>query len=295
MMPNSMASRKDTILILGGRGMLGQELVRVFQARTLASVVGWDRDTIDVTDFATLETKIRALLPSIIINAVAYNAVDLCETSEAEYKKAALLNTEVPKRLAQLASAVDAKFVHYSTDYVFDGTKEVGYREEAKPKPLSRYGLTKWEGEQAVLATAEEHFVIRLSKLFGHAASSADGKQSFFEKMLALSEGKTEVSVVDGERSCFTYAPDLAEATRTLLEDGAAGGVYHLANEGAATWYQAACELFALVKPDIAVRAVPPEAFPRPAKRPAYSELLNTKRPALRDYRVALREFVAEK
>ena len=124
------------------------------------------------------------------------------------------------------------------------------------------------------------------------AALSAAGKQSFFEKMLAVAEGKTEVSVVDGERSCFTYAPDLARATRELLEDRSSPGIYHLANSGVATWYEAAQELFRLVRSDVIVRPVSPDAFPRPAERPEYSELLNTKRPLLRDYREALQEFI---
>ncbi|MDQ5977011.1 MAG: dTDP-4-dehydrorhamnose reductase [Patescibacteria group bacterium] len=281
-----------TVLILGAKGMLGQELVRVFSENALYAVLGWDREEIDLVDSVASEEKIREVVPSIILNAVAYNAVDLCETSEEEYQQARLLNVHIPESLAKLSEAIGATLIQYSTDYVFDGTNQDGYVEDAETHPLSRYGMTKQEGELTVLATPDRHFVIRLSKLFGKPALSAAGKQSFFEKMLAVAEGKTEVSVVDGERSCFTYAPDLARATRELLEDRSSPGIYHLANSGVATWYEAAQELFRLVRPDVIVRPVSPDAFPRPAERPEYSELLNTKRPLLRDYREALQEFI---
>ncbi len=281
-----------TVLILGAKGMLGQELMRVFGEDARYTRLGWDREDIDVTDAASTEEKLRAVAPNILINAVAYNAVDLCETDPEEARKAHLLNTDVPGQLAQLAATMGSMFVHYSTDYVFSGTEAGGYTEGDQPEPLSYYGKTKYEGEQQVLTVSGQMYVIRLSKLFGQAASSALGKQSFFEKMLTAGKGKTEVSAVDDERSCFTYAPDLAQATRFLLEDGAKPGMYHLANSGAATWYEAAQELFRLTQPEMKVLPVSPEAFPRPAKRPRASELLNTKRPLLRDYRDALAEFV---
>ncbi len=283
-----------TVLILGAKGMLGQEIVRVFSENASYAVLGWDREEIDLTDLAESERKIREVAPSIILNAVAYNAVDLCETSEEEYQQARLLNVHIPESLAKLSEAIEATLVQYSTDYVFDGTNQEGYVEDALTHPLSRYGMTKREGELTVLAIPDRHFVIRLSKLFGKPTLSAAGKQSFFEKMLAVAEGKTEVNAVDGERSCFTYAPDLARATRELLEDRSSPGIYHLANSGVATWYEAAQELFRIVQPDMMVSPVSVDVFPRPARRPAYSELRNTKRPPLRDYREALEEFVVE-
>ena len=281
------------VLILGAKGMLGRELVRVFAENSVYTVLSWDREEIDLTDFAASERKIREVAPSIILNAVAYNAVDLCETSEEEYRQAHLLNVGIPESLAKLSEAIGATLVHYSTDYVFDGTNQDGYAEDAGTHPLSRYGMTKREGELAVLSVPGRHFVIRLSKLFGKPALSAVGKQSFFEKMLVVAEGKTEVNVVNGERSCFTYAPDLARATYELLEDRSMPGIYHLAHSGVATWYEAAQELFRLARPEVIVHPVLPDAFPRPAERPEYSELLNTKRPLLRDYREALREFIS--
>lgn len=284
-----------TVLILGAKGMLGQELVRVFGLGELYRVVAWDREDIDLTDFDEAEVKIRSVAPSIIVNAVAYNAVDLCETSEEEYAKALVLNAEVPEFLARVAKEMTTRLVHYSTDYVFDGLESAGYIEEAEPKPLSNYGLSKQAGEERVRAVGGEYYLIRLSKLFGKSATSALGKMSFFEKMRTIAEGKTEVSAVDDERSCFTYAPDLAQATRDLIEDNAPAGIYHLTNTGAVTWYEAATALFHIIDPSITVTSISSDRFPRPAKRPNTSVLINTKRPALRPYEEALREFLAER
>ncbi|MFZ2299760.1 MAG: dTDP-4-dehydrorhamnose reductase [Candidatus Moraniibacteriota bacterium] len=300
------------ILILGGRGMLGQELVRVYGEDVGYAVAGWDRDDIDVTDFAAVEKKIREYAPDIIINAVAYNAVDTCEESDEEYAKAVLLNAKVPKFLAELAKDMNAVFVHYSSDYVFDGALEenkmktgccgggccgagasgVGYDEASVPGPISRYGESKLAGERAVQASGGKFYLIRLSKLFGKPAASETGKRSFFEVM--LEKGKTDgaVSVVDDEKSCFTYAPDLAQATKALIEDDAPYGTYHLTNEGAATWYEAAVELFKTAKMEVSVKPVDANAFPRLAKRPKNSTLLNTQRPPLRPYTEALKEFL---
>lgn len=295
-----MASEK--VLVLGAKGMLGQELMGVFSLDKDYEVAGWDREEIDVTDFVVAEKKIKEYVPQIILNAVAYNAVDLCEESDEEYAKAILLNAEVPKFLVRVAKEIGATLVHYSTDYVFDGENMQGYTEDAKPNPLSRYGMSKREGEKNVLAADGKNYLIRLSKLFGQPAASMGGKKSFFEKMLETAKEKTELSVVDDEQSCFTYAPDLAKATKSLIEDNAPYGIYHLPNSGGATWYEAAVELFKLanknppahsgIRASISVKAVSADTFPRPAKRPKYSVLLNTKRPALRPYTEALKEFL---
>ncbi len=284
----------DKVLILGSKGMLGQELVRVFGMGGRYSVTAWDREEIDVTDFGHLASRIEALSPELILNAVAYNAVDLCETDEAEYAKAKLLNAAVPDKLAQISHNRGCQLVHYSTDYVFDGTNESGYDEGALPNPVSRYGETKRGGEEAVLASGGAAYVIRLSKLFGKPATSALAKRSFFEVMLAKGREASEVQAVDDEMSCFTYAPDLAQATRQLVEADAPRGVYHLPNEGGATWYEAVLELYR--EAGLATRVVPVSsaAFPRPAKRPHMSVLMNTKRPKLRQYREALAEFLKQ-
>jgi dTDP-4-dehydrorhamnose reductase len=252
--------------------------------------------------------------PDIVINAVAYNAVDLCEESDAEYAKALALNVKLPEALTKISQQLNFLLVHYSTDYVFDGALEenkmktgccgggccgagssqVGYNEESVPNPLSRYGESKYQGERAV-EEAKEYYLIRLSKLFGKPAQSLAGKKSFFDMMLAAGKAKPVIQVVDDEKSCFTYAPDLAEATRALIEAGEPWGIYHLVNQGATTWYEAVQELFAQAHIKATIEPVGSEAFPRKAKRPKCSVLLNTKRPQLRFYQEALREYLQQR
>lgn len=290
-----MTTKQVRVLILGSQGMLGQELLRVYREDPGYEVAGWDVDDVDITDFKTAKEKIRGYAPEIIANTVAYNAVDLCEESDEEYAKAMMLNAEMPGFLARLAKETNAILVHYSSDYVFDGTNEVGYAEDALPNPISNYGRSKWAGEKEVASQGGKYYIIRLSKLFGKPAVSATGKKSFFEKMLEISEGKTEVQAVDDECSCFTYAPDLALATKVMVEHTVPYGIYHLVNEHPATWYEAAQELFKLAKKDVVVKPVSPDAFPRPARRPHCSALRNTKFIPFRPYTEALEEFLKEK
>lgn len=296
--------------------MLGQELVRVFSLDEQYEVVGWDRDDIDVTDFGVAEKKIRKYGPEITVNAIAYNAVDACEENDEEYKKALLLNAEVPKFLARLTKEIGATLVHYSTDYVFDGTlegtkkesggcatgsccggnchgeAEAGYDEAALPNPRSRYGMSKYLGEREVQKGAEKYYLIRLSKLFGKAAASTIAKKSFFDLMLEIGKTKAVVQAVDDEKSCFTYAPDLAMATKELVESEDSFGIYHLVNSGAVTWYEAVRELYAQAHIGVTIQPVGGDAFSRKAVRPHVSALCNTKRPPLRPYREALGEYL---
>lgn len=284
-------SMQKKVLVIGSKGMLGQELVRVF-GEGGHEVTDWDFGDIDVTDRDEAREKIVALAPDIIVNAVGYNAVDLCESDESESKKAWRINAEVPGELADVAKELGAVFVHYSTDYVFDGEQQRdGYAEDADPNPVSKYGESKLGGERSVAAIGGTYYVVRLSKLFGAPASSAGGKQSFFAKMEEIAREKGAVSAVDDENGCFTYAPDLADATLSLLLDSAPSGVYHLVNEGAATWYGALRQYFEIVGADATVYPVSGDAFPRPARRPKDSTLQNTKRPKLRSLREALGAF----
>lgn len=306
---------KKKVLVLGSLGMLGQELVQAFSRDEKYFVTGWDREDVDVTDFSALEERLVALQPDVVVNAVAYNAVDACEAGGDEYMKALALNRDVPGRLSEIAAKLDFILVHYSTDYVFDGALEenkaktgccgggccgagssnqVGYNEGALPNPISRYGESKYAGERAVREQAKKYYLIRLSKLFGRPGKSAEAKRSFFAVMLEQALKKSEVQAVDDEKSCFTYAPDLAQATKALFESESESGTYHLVNEGAATWYEAVQELYAFVGKDTKVIPVGSDMFPRPARRPSCSVLLNTKRPKLRHYTEALEEFINE-
>jgi dTDP-4-dehydrorhamnose reductase len=306
------------ILIIGSKGMLGQELVSVFKKDSDYKVIPWDREDIDITREKEVDKKIGIIRPSIILNAAAYNAVDKCEEDAKEYKLAKEINGLAPGYLAKAAKKNKAILVHYSTDYVFDGDLEKllfsepsgcthvcatcslheghsstpGYTEEAKPNPISNYGKSKLLGEQEVSNNLKNHYIIRLSKLFGKPAVSEGAKKSFFDVMLEAGKNKKEIKVVDEETSCFTYAPDLARKTKEIIDSKKPFGIYHVVNSGSCTWYEACVELYKLAKIRTKVIPVPASEFPRPAKRPMYSVLLNTKLNPLRDWKEALKEYL---
>lgn len=309
------------ILIIGAKGMLGQELTSLYVKDENCDVTAWDREDVDVTNFEDLHTKINALWPDVIYNAVAYNAVDACETDDGEYRKAQKLNSDVPGELAKIAKNLGAILVHYSTDYVFDGERPQypegknpgccgngcpgcmyngpeetllyhAYHENDIARPISRYGHTKLSGEAAVAKNTNNYYIIRLSKLFGKPAISELGKRSFFDVMRELGEKNTEVKAVDGEMSKFTYAPDLAHTSKEIVEKEMASGIYHVVNDGASTWYDGVKELYEILGLTTKIVPVPAETFPRPAKRPTSSVLKVTKIENLRHYRDALKEYL---
>jgi len=283
------------ILILGVRGLLGPELVRVFMADRDYEVTGWDVPDIDIGDEGSIQEKIPPLRPDIIINAAAYNAVDKAEEPEG-FELAKRINGYGPGYIARMADKLGALFVHYSTDYVFDGTKREGYKETDMPSPISRYGESKYLGEVKVQEGAQRYYIIRLQKLFGMPSTNPSAKRSFFETMLSLAKKQGTLRVVDDELANFTYAPDLAKRTKYLIESDMPFGIYHITNEGApVTWYSAAKILFDLagVK-DVDITPIPPDEFPRAAKRPRYSILINTRLEPLRSWPYALREFLLE-
>lgn len=286
-----------SILILGGAGNLGTQLKKSFVSD---NIVAWDREDLDFLDFAELRRRLIELKPDVIINTAAYNAVDKCETDEAEAALAWKLNRDLPGVLADYCLEHDILLVHYSTDYVFggDGRLSSDYNELAHPVPMSVYGQTKFGGEQEIARRALSglnYYLIRTSKLFGPKAESEGAKPSFFDIMLELGHKNPEVKAIDSEISCFTYTPDLAEATKAMISEKCARGIYHLTNSGPVSWYDGVKELFALAEIKTPLIAITPEDWPRPAKRPVFSSLANTRRPRLRTWQEALAEYIKSK
>lgn len=280
------------LLIIGAKGNLGGQLQKVFAHYDVSA---WDRDEIDITESGQVIFKIKQLKPDIIINAAAYNAVDKCEADADEFELAKKINGLAVGYLADAALEVNAIFVHYSTDFVFGGENKAGFAESDSPAPINNYGRSKLLGEEEILKRSElglRYFIIRTSKLFGARGKSEAAKPSFFDIMLKLSREKDELDVVDDELSCFTYTCDLANETRKMIDSKKESGIYHIANSEPSTWYEAAKILFELSGINIKINPVNSDKFPRPAKRPANSVLLNTKLPQLRSYREALREYL---
>jgi dTDP-4-dehydrorhamnose reductase len=153
-------------------------------------------------------------------------------------------------------------------------------------------------GEKELAKRGEKglkYYLIRTSKLFGPQGESDLAKPSFFDTMIKLGREKEELKVVDSEKSCFTYTPDLAKATGEIIDSNLGFGIYHLINNGPATWYEAAQELFSLLRSSPRIIPVSSDEFPRPARRPEYSILLNNKFRSLRDWRQALKEYLDNK
>jgi len=320
-MKNNMQKTKQTVLVIGAKGMLGQALVEVFKKDKSYAVIGWDREDVDILEEKKTVTKIEEAMPSIIINATGYNAVDKAEEKK-EFEIAKKLNGKTPGYLAKLAKKLDAVFVNYSSDYVFDGepempepegcshrcsscslhdnfVPEIGFDEYAKTNPISNYGKSKVLGEKEVVKNGKKYYIVRLSKLFGKAGQSDLVKKSFFDVMLEAGKnppaGGKSVSVVDEEISCFTYAPDLAQKTKEIIEAEKPYGIYHITNSDPCTWYEAVLELYKQAKIKTKVIPVSAEEFPRPARRPFYSALINTKINPLRSYKEALKEYLKGK
>ncbi|MEI6835886.1 MAG: dTDP-4-dehydrorhamnose reductase [Candidatus Falkowbacteria bacterium] len=278
------------ILILGAEGNLGTQLVKVFKADDL---LAWDRQEADFLDFSDLQAKLIAANPDLIINAAAYNAVDKCEEFATEKVLAVKLNVDLPTQLAKWCQLKNKTLVHFSTDYVFSGRHDKQeFVENDEVSPTNIYGQTKAQGEAAVVSSGANYYLIRVSKLFGPAGRSEYSKKSFFDVMYSLALGKSELKVVDEELSCFTYTPDLAEATKKLIENQSPFGIYHLINEGAATWYQGVLELKKILNFSAEVVPINSDSLTRPARRPKFSVLKNTKAVKLRPYQEALRDYL---
>ncbi len=275
------------VLIIGAKGMLGQELAREFGGSGY-EIISWDKEEIDITKKDLVLEKIKSAGPEIIINAAAYNAVDKIE--EGEKDLAERVNGYAVGNLSEAAEAVGATLVHYSTDYVFDGKEIDGYREDAEPNPQSIYAMSKRLGEDQL--KNEKYYLIRTSRLFGKSAISEGAKKGFIDVMLKCAEEKDCLELVDEEVSSPTYVSDLARRTREIIEWKKIFGIYHATNEGACTWYGWAKRIFEISGKNIKLVPVGADKFPRPAKRPKYSILLNTKLPPMRKWEEALADYL---
>ena len=281
------------VLLLGSEGLLGSALKRVFE--NYYDVVGTSRQTLDVTSPSAVATIVRAVAPEIIINATAYNGVDLTERDQVAYRTAEKVNAHLVAQLAELSAERKIPLVHYSTDYVFPGKAGEGYTEEAAPQPLNKYGFTKAQGEALLRTNTKYYYLIRLSRSFGPPGASPTAKKSFVDLMIeaVAQNGKKKINLVNEELSCPTYSLDAAEFTWRLLQDQALYGVYHGANIGACSWYELGKQIFALKNLEVNIIPILSRDYPRAAKRPLFSELINTKRPPQRPWQEALKEYLS--
>jgi len=271
------------ILILGHKGMLGHELVEVF--KNGHELVLRDRDQIDISRKEEVIEKVSKLCPDVVINAAAYTAVD-----EAEHNKnlAYKVNGCAVGFLATVCKEIDALFIHFSTDYVFDGENHNGYKENHSYNPINMYGKSKALGEKMIFDISSKYYIIRTSWLFGK-----NGK-NFVETMLRLAKEKKDIRVVNDQFGSPTYAKDLASEVRKLVESQNQSGIYHITNSETCSWYDFAVKIFELSNLNLKVKPIKTEEFPTPAKRPIYSMLINTKLPPMRKWEEALKSYLIE-
>jgi dTDP-4-dehydrorhamnose reductase len=273
------------VLILGCKGTLGGQLMKLYPEAT-----GWDREDVDVLDFPALRARVAALdcVPDAIVNCVAFNDVD---GAEDRPQQALALNQEFPGNLAHFARGLSIPLVHYSTNYVFDGVRGE-YFESDRPAPLSAYGRSKWGGEVRIAEAGGPYYIVRTAVIFGPKGESDLSKKSFVDLMRDLSANRDTIQAVSDEINSVTYAPDLAAATRDLLDRQPAPGIYHLTNSGGASWFDFAAEIFRVTGKNINLLPVPSTHFPRKALRPPKAILHNTRLPVLRPWQEALAEFL---
>ena len=259
------------ILISGKTGQVAIELQK--QLASLGELIVLGRDELDLSQPAQIRAQVRAHQPDLIINAAAHTAVDL---AESEPELAFAINGTAPGVFAEEAAALGIPLIHYSTDYVFDGTKSAPYTEDDVPCPLGVYGKSKLMGERAITAVGGKHLILRTSWVY-----SAHGK-NFLLTMQRLLQQKPELRVVADQIGAPTWAGTIAQSTRALIERWQAGeagawGTYHLSAAGETSWFgftQAIAEpLIAQGKPCATLEAIPASAYPTPAARPQNSRL----------------------
>ena len=279
------------VLLIGANGQLGSDLRLALAGPGLVPLT---REGLDVTDTAAVERVLGAVRPDWVVSTAAYHRVD---DIESDPRAAFAVNAVAVHHLARAAARLDARLVHFSTDYVFGGAGDGPHAEEAPPAPLSAYGVSKLAGELAVRNASARHVVVRSSGLYGAAGSSGKGG-NFVETMLRLAREGKPVRVVDDQITTPTYTADLAAAVARLLAVDPPGGVYHLTNAGACTWFEFARRIFSIAGLAVDVAPITSEALAAPARRPRNSVLANHRLGALgltplRPWPEALRAYLA--
>ena len=257
------------ILLTGCAGQLGRELKRSLAC--LGEVIACDRQEFDLADPDALRNAVRDAAPTVIVNAAAHTAVD---KAEAEPELAMAINAIAPGVLAEEAKRLGALLIHYSTDYVFDGTKPAPYTEDDSPAPLSVYGRSKREGELAIAAADGRHLIFRTSWVYGlHGAN-------FMKTMLRLGKERDELRVVGDQIGAPTWSRHLADVTALVLaRKDIPNGLYHLAAAGETSWHGYAEAIFyeaqrvGLMDKSPVVHRITSADYPLPAARPANSRL----------------------
>jgi dTDP-4-dehydrorhamnose reductase len=259
-----------TVTIIGANGQLGTEILAEYQ-RGGNETVGLSHTDIDISSLESTRSVLTAIHPTLIVNTAAMHHVENCEK---EPLRAYEVNALGARNLAIVARELDAKLIHFSTDYVFDGSKNRPYVEADPPAPLNVYGNTKLAGEAFIRDTAEKYFIVRTSALYGRSPCRAKGGRNFVELMLKLAGERDELRVVNDEIVSPTSTTELARQT-VLLGRSDCFGLYHATAEGSCSWYEFAQKIFEMAKVRTNLIVASPHEFPAKVPRPKYSVLEN--------------------
>jgi len=263
------------ILLTGSTGQVGYELERSLQG--LGEVVALDRGHMDLADLDQVRDVIRSVQPQLIVNPAAYTAVDKAESEPALAHR---INAEAPGLMAQEAARLGAAMVHYSTDYVFDGTVAAPRVETDATGPINVYGRSKLAGEEAIAAAGIPHLILRTSWVYG-----LRGK-NFLLTMMRLAQERDELRIVSDQHGAPTWSRTIADSTALMLAQARAGGdgwwlrhggTYHLSSQGQTTWFEFTQAIMELAGIDCRVLPITTADYPLPAPRPQYSALSSAK------------------
>jgi len=285
------------IALLGPNGQLGQDICTAAAlAEQSVTIVPLDRTRIDLSQPDEMLARLRDIPFDVLVNTTGYHKTDEVET---QAQQAFLVNAHSPRKLAEFCGERRARFVHFSTDYVFGGQEKREKLAESDGKaPLNVYGASKGMGEDLVLNSGADVLVLRVASLFGTAGSSGKGG-NFVETMIRLAREKGALNVVDDQIMSPTSTADVAKALLGLLAVDAPTGVYHVVNEGAVSWCTFAARIIRQMKINASVSPVPTTAMPTTAKRPPFSALHTGKieklLPPMRSWAAALDEYLAAK
>ena len=250
------------VAVTGCKGQLGADLTAEMEKRNIQAA-GIDIDTVDITDYEALEAFIEAEKPDAVVHLAAYTAVD---KAEQEKEKCALINVKGTENIAKICGEKGIKLLYTSTDYIFGGEGDTPFETDSSSAPCNYYGLTKYEGEQAVKKHCPQHFIVRISWVFG-----VHGK-NFVYTMLRLAENNREIKVVNDQTGSPTFTPDISKLICDMIATDKYG-VYHATNEGFCTWAEFAAEIMRRAGKDTKIIPVSTEQYPTPAKRPRNSRL----------------------
>ena len=261
------------IWLIGNRGMLGTDVARLLKERKL-DYVGSDLE-LDIIDLDSLRGYASGKAIGWIINCAAYTDVD---KAEEERDKAFSINADGVLNISQLALEIDARLIHISTDYVFDGKKREAYTESDQPNPQNAYGRSKLKGERNIEQTMSNYFILRTAWLYGMHG------HNFVHTMLRLFNERDRVQVVSDQWGGPTYTKDLAQAILTIIDkDSSEYGVYHVTNEGRTNWYEFAKAIYAgavacdLIKREVEILPINSKDYPTKTARPQSSYLSKEK------------------